>query len=102
MCILHRGALVVQGRVRELLSRDRLTVRITTTDNNAAHGVLSSLPWVDDLAVEEDTLQCTVPPERLAETNAALVGAGVGVSAFAPRRSLEDYFLSITEQDEVR
>jgi len=38
-----------------------------------------------------------MPFDKTALLNAALVAAGVDVAALIPRRSLEAYFLSITE-----
>lgn len=98
MCILHRGALIVQGAVRELLSRERITVRIHAAPVAQAAAVLRTVPGVEDIVLVDDGLTCVIPEEELARCNAALVDGGVAVSSFAPRRSLEDYFLGITEQ----
>lgn len=100
MCILHHGQLIVQGRVGELLSRERIAVRITANPVEQARAVLESMDWVSEVKSKDGELACTVPEEDLARTNAGLMEAGIAVSAFAPRRSLEDYFLSITEQPE--
>ena len=100
MCILHNGELVVQGAVRELLNRERLMVRIGVNDSEAATALLAALPWVGELSTPDEMLQCSIPSEKLAETNAHLVQNGIDVHAFAPRRSLEDYFLSITDHAE--
>lgn len=98
MCILHRGQLVVQGSVGKLLGHDRIAVRIGTDAPDAAMAVLQQCPWVDEIALLGKEVACVVADADLARTNAALVEQGVAVSAFAPRRSLEDYFLRITEQ----
>ena len=98
MCILHRGALIVQGTVREQLSRERITVRIHATPVVQAVAVLRAIAGVEDIVELEDGLSCVIPEAELARCNTALVGGGVAVSSFAPRRSLEDYFLGITEQ----
>ena len=98
MCILHRGQLVVQGSVRELLSRERIAVRIHADPADRAAVMLRGMEWVGDVEEKEDYVSCTMAEAELARTNAALIGGGVAVSSFAPRRSLEDYFLNITEQ----
>ena len=100
MCILHRGALVVQGRVQELLDRDRVTVRIHADPAERAADILRGLDAVSDIEAHDGVLSCTVEDAALATVNRLLVEGGVAVSSFAPRRSLEDYFLSITEQPE--
>ena len=56
------------------------------------------MDWIDRVDEREGEFVCVIREEDLARTNATLVENGVEVSAFAPRRSLEDYFLSITEQ----
>jgi ABC-type multidrug transport system ATPase subunit len=98
MCILHKGELVVQGGVRELLSRETVTVRIQAEPADAALRALAAMEWVGDAAITDGTLTCSVREEECARTNAALVAAGVAVASFAPRRSLEEYFLSITDK----
>jgi ABC-type multidrug transport system ATPase subunit len=100
MCILHRGELVVQGSVRELLDRDSIAVRITMDPLEQGMELLRSMAWVRDLRAVDGQCACSVPEAELARTNSALVQAGIAVSGFAPRRSLEDYFLSITEAPE--
>ncbi|MFA6233917.1 MAG: ABC transporter ATP-binding protein [Bacteroidota bacterium] len=98
MCILHRGELVVQGSVRELLNRERVAVRIHAEPAEHALTLLEAMDWVADVSRQSDHIACTVAEVDLARTNAALVAGGAGVTSFAPRRSLEDYFLNITEQ----
>jgi ABC-type multidrug transport system ATPase subunit len=98
MCILHKGELVVQGGVRELLSRESLTVRIQAEPASAALHALATMEWVRDAAVADGTITCHMSEEDLARTNAALVATGIAVASFAPRRSLEEYFLSITDK----
>jgi ABC-2 type transport system ATP-binding protein len=96
MCILHQGRLVVQGLVEELLGRDRIAVRITADPRADALRLLENCGWVGEIAEHEDQLSCVIAQEDLSRSNALLVEAGISVSAFAPRRSLEDYFLGIT------
>jgi ABC-2 type transport system ATP-binding protein len=98
MCILHRGELVVQGSVRELLNRERIAVRIHVEPVDEAVALLGAMDWVEEVAKRPDHIACTIAEADLARTTAALVAGGVSVSSFAPRRSLEDYFLNITEQ----
>jgi ABC-type multidrug transport system ATPase subunit len=98
MCILHRGELIVQGAVSALLSREEIHVRILAAPRDRALDLLRGMPWVGALRDDGEEIVCTMPAERLAESNAALVTAAIAVSSFAPRRSLEDYFLGITEQ----
>ncbi|MDH7516085.1 MAG: ABC transporter ATP-binding protein [Bacteroidota bacterium] len=101
MCILHRGEMVAQGEVNALLNKERLTVRIHAEPRGTAIGILRTLPGVGEVRDADDHISCTIPEERLAAVNAALVREGIAVSSFAPRRSLEDFFLSITERPDA-
>ncbi len=102
MCILHLGQLVVQGGVQELLGRDSIAVRITAEPMAGALEALRAMPWVNAPAQVDDHILCTIAEEDLARSNAGLIQAGIAVSSFAPRRSLEDYFLNITERPEAQ
>ncbi|MCB2206452.1 ABC transporter ATP-binding protein [bacterium] len=100
MCILHQGRLVVQGSVQDLLGEDSISVRISAQPLDQAHALLEGMEWVRELRTQDDEISCVLADGDLARTNAALVNAGIAVASFAPRRSLEDYFLNITEMPE--
>jgi len=100
MCILHRGEMSGQGGVVDLRSREHVSVRVQAAPQDRAFHLLSELEWTQEVEDRGDHIMCAMPEQKLAGTNAFLVRAGIEVSAFAPRRSLEDYFLSITEHPE--
>jgi ABC-2 type transport system ATP-binding protein len=97
--VLSRGRLVAEGPPSALRGEDR-TLRIDVDDPRGALGVVSALPGVRaDLVAGgiSCTLSDTTAP---ADVNAALVAAGLRVSALVPQRaSLEDVFLSLVEGD---
>ena len=96
VAILSRGRLIAQGNVQELL-KGQGTVRLTTTDDAQAVGVLSALDWVVEARTDEGGLTVTAPPERSWELTAALAQAGVYVGEMATVHvSLEEYFLEVT------
>ena len=101
MCILHQGELVVEGVVRDLLGRDSIAVRITAEPRDRALDLLNGMEWVSDAHIVDDHILCTIGEADLARSNAGLIAAGMAVSSFAPRRSLEDYFLNITERPDT-
>ena len=98
MCILNFGELMVEGVVKELLGRQPIRVRIAVEPREQALALLRTVEWVKELLESEDEIECLIPEERLAETNALLVQAGLAVAGFFSRRSLEEFFLSKTEQ----
>ena len=96
VAILSRGRLIAQGNVQELL-KGQGTVRLTTTDDAQAVGVLSALDWVADVKMDEGALVVTAPPERSTELTAALAQAGIYVGQMSTVQvSLEEYFLEVT------
>jgi ABC-type multidrug transport system ATPase subunit len=97
MAIINQGSLVVQGRVAELLSSGENTVRIDTPMTDAALGVINASRIVVSAHKKDSSIECTMPHDRVAELNRILVNANIPVNALVPKRSLEQYFLTITE-----
>ena len=98
VAILSRGRLVVQGGIHDLvhsLAGDRLRVR--TTDNEKAIGILSVLDWVGEIIVEDGTILVVVPSERSSELTEALGRSDVYVAEMSSdRMSLEQYYFKVT------
>ena len=99
VAILSRGRLIAQGAIRDLLQQ-RGAVRLTSTDNTKAAAVISALPWVTAVTVENGYLVAEAQPERSWELTKALAEQGVSVKEMAPVQvSLERYFLEVTGDD---
>jgi ABC-2 type transport system ATP-binding protein len=97
MAIINRGKLVVQGSVRDLLSDRDVKVHIEAEPPERAREVVAGLPFATDVVRKGKTIEAKIPPDRLAEVNRLLVQLGIEVRALVPKRSLEEYFLTITE-----
>ena len=96
MAIINNGSLVVQGSVRGLLAEGSGTVEIDAVPADRALEILRALPYVEEAAPADGKIRVKVPASNAAAMNAELVRAGIEVRALVPRRSLEEYFLSIT------
>jgi hypothetical protein len=83
--------------VSEILNQAEVGVRIETDRPEQAAEIVAGLPYAHTVSREDRTVHVTLPQGRLAEVNRLLVELGIGVRAFVPKRSLEDYFLAITE-----
>jgi ABC-2 type transport system ATP-binding protein len=93
--IIAAGRLVAESTVAELRGEPGLW--LVATPLEAAATRARSLLGADAVQVVDGGLRLTVPPERAAEVNAALVGAGIAVSELrAEERSLEAAFLALT------
>lgn len=97
MAIINRGQLVVQGKVDELLNAAAGHVRIDARPIDLAVMVVRGQQFVKQVNQSGSLLDVDMPLEHAATLNTLLVQAGIEVRSFVPRRSLEDYFLSITE-----
>jgi hypothetical protein len=59
--------------------------------------LLKRLPWVVILSAEDGKIELHVEPGHASELNRFLVSNHVEVLSFYPHRTLEDFFLKITE-----
>ena len=99
VAILSKGSIIAQGRVQDLL-KGQDAVRIVTTDDAKATGILSALEWVDEVRTEDGALIVAAPSERSSELSAALAQDGVHVREMSSAKlSLEQYFLEVTGDD---
>ena len=99
--IISKGRLIAQGEVSQLIATaGSEQIHIKTTDDSKALRLLSVLGWLEDIAMNEDSLLITAPIERSAELTAALANAEVYVAEMVPvRKSLEEYFLEVTARE---
>jgi ABC-type multidrug transport system ATPase subunit len=97
MAIINRGKLVVQGKVHDLLNDGGSIVKIDASPLDTARKIISGFSGVENVVDRDGMLEVKIPAEKIGELNSTLVRQGVQVRALIPKRSLEDYFLSITE-----
>ena len=101
VAILSKGRLIAQGDVEDLVrpgGDER--VRLRTTDNARAIEVLKGLDWVTSVDREGDSLLVAAATDRSPEISTALGRSEVYVTEMAAEeKSLEQYFLDVTEED---
>ena len=97
MAVINRGELIAQGSVSELLDREPLEYSIQASPLDSAAELLRKLPWVVLLSAEAGKIELRVEPGRASELNKFLVSNHIEVLSFYPHRTLEDFFLKITE-----
>ena len=97
MAIINEGDLVVQGTVASLLSDTVAALEVEAVPLDVARQVAERCSGVTGLRVERNRLFLSLPQERVGEFTRALVSSGIEVRAIIPRRTLEEYFLTITE-----
>ena len=98
MAIIHQGRLIVQGEVKTLLNNfkeDVVILRASPVKDTA--DLLRRQDWVSSLSINKDNIEIKLDSNSIPKMNALLVENQISVSALIPKRSLEDYFLSITK-----
>jgi ABC-2 type transport system ATP-binding protein len=97
MAVINRGELIAQGFVSELLDKEPIEYSVQVSPFDSAVELLGKLTWVEVLAAEDGKIELRVEPGRASELNRFLVSNHVEVLSFYPHRTLEDFFLKITE-----
>lgn len=99
MAIINLGKLIKIGSVHDLLNEsDTFITEITAEPVVKAKTTLESLEYVSNVIESSGTLKVRIANKDLSQLTRDLVNANVDVSAIIPRTSLEDYFLSLTDE----
>ncbi len=101
MIIINKGKTIVEGTVEELLDSDMMTVEFELDDLEKATHVTSLTGW--DKHIRDSRygkFVMVLDKNEIADVNKFLVDNDIKVSSIAPTRSLEDYFLNITGENE--
>jgi ABC-type multidrug transport system ATPase subunit len=100
MIIISRGSAQVEGSVNDLLNANKLKVTVEVNDIEKTRVLLNETVWGSKLDTINNTkLVFDLQAGESALLNNYLVNNGIEVSAIIPRRSLEEYFLNITEKE---
>ncbi len=100
MIIINKGSAKVEGRVEDLLNANRLRVALEVGDAEKAKSILANTRWINDLESSiNGKMIFNLSPGEVPELNKYLVQNDVAVKAVIPTRSLEEYFLNITNKE---
>ncbi len=100
MVIINKGKTVVEGNVFDLLDKSNADYIFTFDDISKSMQILSDLNFAVgvDFEIQKDEVVVKskrIPPQEL---NKIFIQNDVTVLSFYPRRTLEEYFLSITQE----
>ncbi len=99
MIIINKGTTRVEGYVQDLLNARKLSVSFEVNDEEKTYSLLAQTDWIKKLESRAKTVfMFMLENNEIAELNKYLVENGIAVSAVIPTRSLEDYFLKITDE----
>jgi ABC-type multidrug transport system ATPase subunit len=96
MAIINKSTMVVQGTVSDLLKANAHKVLFKVSPVKKALALLQKNKHVKDPEVNDDGITARVDPKHIPAVAAALVEARCKIFGIEARHSLEEYFLSIT------
>jgi ABC-type multidrug transport system ATPase subunit len=101
MIIINKGTAKVEGTVDELLKSDKINVTFEVGEPENTMKIINDSRWKDNVkSSSKNEIIFELGKNETPELNRFLNDKGVSVSAVVPVRSLEDYFLKITEGGE--
>jgi len=98
MIIINKGTTIVEGDVKELLNSGTMTVKFEVDKAEETLRLINESAWKEKLnSSSSTTFLFYLEKDETAGLNKYLNDNDISVSAVVPTRSLEEYFLSITE-----
>lgn len=99
MIIISKGTTRVEGYVKDLLNAKKLKVSFEVDDEQKVKNLISQSGWKEKFESNSKTVfNFSLENNEISQLNRYLVENNVSVSAVIPTRSLEDYFLKITDE----
>jgi ABC-type multidrug transport system ATPase subunit len=98
MIIINKGTAQVEGTVEDLLKTDRVNVTFEVDRVDEALRLINESAWQNEFkSSAKNEISFELTKDEISALNKFLIEKGIPVSAIIPVRSLEDYFLRITE-----
>lgn len=98
--IINKGKNVVEGSAAALLDPAKTIVEIETLNNAAAKNILQQSDWASFILPSADALRLQMNKTNIPALVNYLAKMEVAILSIQPRHSLEDYFLSLTTQQQ--
>ncbi len=99
MAIINKGELVTQGEVKRLLDEGEKYVLLSGEPKKKLELLLRKQKYVRRVEPKTDGFRLDMEFVDIPQLARSLVRNNIAVHAIIPRRSLEEYFLSLTEND---
>jgi ABC-type multidrug transport system ATPase subunit len=99
MIIINKGKKIVEGEVSALLDPSNTIVQLETTDDAATFNKLKNTEWASRAELTNKYIQLTINKVEIPRMVETLSEIKAGIIAIKPRHSLEDYFLSLTNNE---
>ena len=99
MIIINKGKKIAEGSVAELLDPSNTLVQLETTDDTETFNKIQTTAWASTATLTKKHIQFTINKSEIPQLVFSLTEMNVGIIAIQPRHSLEDYFLSLTNNE---
>lgn len=100
MIIIHKGQKIVEGKVTELLDPANTLVEINSVDNELTFAALQQTKWAAQVETHTNKmLRLRMNRSDVPQLVQQLTQLQSQILSVQPRHSLEDYFLSLTNND---
>lgn len=100
MIIINKGKTIVEGNVFDLLNNQKVKVIFEFTDSQSENikQILSTTNWNETIShLDKNKITFLLSQDEIPLLNKYLVENGINISSIIPIKSLEEYFLKITE-----
>ena len=99
MIIINKGKKVIEGKVSELLHPEVSVIELKTSSHHSVSEFIGNTEWASCLKMHSgDVFRFEFNKDRISEFNKQLVLAGIEVNSLGPVNSLEQFFLSQTQE----
>jgi ABC-2 type transport system ATP-binding protein len=100
MTIINKGKTIVEGKVSELLNKDKMKVTFEVNDSEKARNIIAATDFINSLdTIVNNMMIFNLSPDKISSLNKYFIENNISVSAVIPTRSLEEYFLNITGKE---
>jgi hypothetical protein len=102
MIIIDKGKALVEGNVQELVNSQDRQVAFVLGDVAAGLALLKDTAWAGRIIKSnQERIYFKISQEEIPALNAFLVSHNMQIFAVEPVRSLEEFFLQITEDETI-
>jgi len=99
MVIINKGATKVEGYVNDLLNAANLKVTVGFNPNEFIKSIINESLWQKNIdSITDSKIIFNLTSDQIPDLNKYLVQHDIEVNSIVPMRSLEEYFLDITEK----
>jgi ABC-type multidrug transport system ATPase subunit len=98
MIIIHKGKKITEGIVKDLLDPSHTIVELQTTNDAQTLESLRNSSWAGFLQEESTVIRMQMNRDDIPAMTSWLAEQHIGIMSVTPKNSLEDYFLSLTNQ----